>query len=72
MLFVLAFIAGGLLGISVVRFMLSRNVHGTLRIDNSDGEGPYLFVELNSDVPTITKESYVTFKVKVENYISHQ
>ena len=46
---------------------------GTIRVDSSDPyDGPYLFLELERDVRAITSKKYVTFKVKVENYISQK
>lgn len=46
---------------------------GTIRVDNSDpDDAPYLFLELERNVSAITSKKYVTFKVKVENYISQK
>ena len=46
---------------------------GTIRVDNSDpDDAPYLFLELERNVGAITSKKYVTFKVKVENYISQK
>lgn len=41
---------------------------GTLKIDSSDPEGPYLFLELSKDVDIIRGEQYVTFRVDDSNY----
>lgn len=43
---------------------------GTLRIDKSDPDGPYLFLELKCDPLVIEKLSSVTLDVSVSNYIS--
>ena len=46
------------------------SVHGTLKIDTSDPDGPYLFVELNEDVCTLQHQEYITLKVDMSGYIS--
>ena len=44
---------------------------GTLRIDQSDPtEPPYLFLDLDKPVESITKEKYVLFRVSKKNFIS--
>lgn len=45
---------------------------GTLRIDSSDPDGPYLFLELETDPNIIKKEKYVLLKVNTKSYISHK
>ena len=45
---------------------------GTLRIDTSDPDGPYMFLELSEPVYTILNEEYVRLKVNKESYISRQ
>lgn len=54
-------------------FRKKRNlVAGTLRIENSDPDGPYLFVELSVDPRELSKHKHVTFKVSTESYISQE
>ena len=43
---------------------------GTLRIDSSDPDGPYMFLELSEPVSSILNEEYVTLKVNKKSYIS--
>lgn len=45
---------------------------GTLRIDSSDPDGPYLFLELETDPSIITKEKSVLLKVDTRSYISQK
>lgn len=45
---------------------------GTLRIDTSDPDGPFMFLELSKDVDTVASEKYVVLKVNLENYISQK
>ena len=47
-------------------------IAGTLRIDCSDPDGPYMFLELSEPVSTILNEEYVTFKVDKRSYISQK
>lgn len=43
---------------------------GTLRIDTSDPDGPYLFLELHTQVSEVMKQKQVTLDVNTESYIS--
>ena len=48
---------------------------GTLRVDSSDPDGPYLFLEMDSSnggVGWISKQKYIVLKVLVKDYISHE
>lgn len=46
---------------------------GNLRIDQSDStSAPYLFLELDTDVCSIICKEYVTFRVKVEDFLPHE
>lgn len=45
---------------------------GDLRIDRSDPDGPYLFLELDKPLSSFEQEEYVVFRIKNENYISHK
>lgn len=44
---------------------------GTLQIDHSDPDMPYLFL-LDYDLDYIATKKQATFEVKVENFISHK
>lgn len=43
---------------------------GTLRIDSSDPDGPYLFLELRTDVEFVKQQKQVMVDVNIESYIS--
>lgn len=43
---------------------------GTLRVDTSDPDGPYLFLELHTPVSEVMKQKQVTLDVNTESYIS--
>ena len=71
----LCMIIGFVMGVisTLVFSVLSRRTYGTLRVDNSDPEdGPYLFLELTTDVNSIKKRKRVSFKVNVKNYLSQK
>ena len=61
----------------VIGFVISRVLPrerplGDLRVDRSDPTcEPYLFLELGPDVYAIMRRKHVTFRVKVENLLSH-
>ena len=68
------FLAGllfGVLGtIAVAKFRFRSD--GCLRIDRSDPDGPYLFLELSNAVDITSKKRFVVFDVVDKNYISHR
>ena len=45
---------------------------GNLRVDTSDPDGPYLFLELTKDLDSVIKRDSVTLKVRKENFISQE
>lgn len=45
---------------------------GTLRIDTSDPDGPYLFLELHTPISEVMRHKQVTMNVSTENYISQK
>lgn len=49
---------------------LSKDIMGTLRVDRSDPDGPYLFLELDKPLSSFENDKYVVFRVKNENLIS--
>jgi hypothetical protein len=75
---VIALTVGVLIGIFIGMVWrgvyLKTNTVGDLRVDHSDPDGAFLFLELNRDqsVHTITQQNYVMLKVKVENIISQK
>ena len=54
-----------IVGICIGKALMKIKSVGILRVNNSDSEGTYLFLELNSqDMTIITKRTYVTMKVE--------
>lgn len=54
-----------IVGICIGKALMKIKSVGILRVNNSDSEGTYLFLELNSpDMTLITNRKYVTMKVE--------
>lgn len=68
----LMFIAGFTIGYLVAKTQSRRymQIVGTLKKEESDPDGPYLFLELKRDIDYITQNKYVTFEVDPRGYIS--
>ena len=58
------------LAISIVSFFL-RSI-GALRIDHSDEDGPYLFLELKKGVRDISNRKMVVLMVRREDFLPHK
>ncbi len=69
MLYVFIFIIGIVCGTFISRLLLKKHNIGTLRIDNSDSDGPYLFLELSTNISSFNKKKQVTLNVLDENYL---
>lgn len=67
---IVTFLLGGLIGTVLTKRTYPTEPIGTLRIDTSDQDGPFLFLELDKSVGEFYKESQVVLKVNTENYIS--
>ena len=65
-----SFLLGGLIGVVLTKRTSPTEPIGTLRIDTSDQDGPFLFLELDKPVGEFYKKSQVTLKVNTESYIS--
>lgn len=71
--FAAALLIGTGLGIILGAKLFKKNDSiGFLRIDNSDEDGPLLFLELKSGPHTFMQEKYVTLEVKLEDFISQK
>ena len=69
MLYVFIFIIGIVCGAFISRLLLKKHSIGTLRIDNSDSDGPYLFLELSTNISSFSKKKQVTLSVLDESYL---
>lgn len=63
---------GGVIGAILTKLISPTKTIGTLRIDMSDSDGPYLFLELDKGVGDISREQYVQLKINTESYISRK
>lgn len=45
---------------------------GKLRVETSDPDGPYIFLELYTDVADVSRKKKVVFEVDMKNYISQK
>jgi len=52
----------------VFRFFLV----GALRVDHSDPDGPFMFLELKKPVSSVTSKKYVVLKVENKDFIPHK
>jgi hypothetical protein len=59
----------GFIGASVIR---RKHPVGFLRIDKSDPDGPYLFLELKKSVNEIIAQRTILLEVKREDFIPHK
>ena len=68
---ILVFAFGIVVG-GVIAFILNhRHCYGYLRIDRSDPDGPYLFLELNESVESVAANKFVLLQVKQENFLNN-
>lgn len=67
-IFAMGILAGAILMGIVFKFFLA----GSLRVDYSDPDGPFLFLELSKRVESVTSQKYVMLKVKAKDFISHE
>ena len=59
-------------GFLVGRHSMKLKPVGTLRVDCSDEDGPYLFLELEEGVHEIMNDTHVVLYVKVENFLPQE
>lgn len=59
----------GFVGASIIR---RKQPVGFLRIDKSDPDGPYLFLELKKNINEIITQKTILLEVKREDFIPHK
>lgn len=69
--FLVGIVFGVFIAVLIVGGFMRRSV-GVLRVDNSDRDGPYLFLELNKSVHEVAAMKTVRLKVKCEDFIPHE
>lgn len=71
--FIIGLVVGLVVGIIAAAFIFRQKPIGTLRIDTSDPDGPYPFLEIPpGGIYLIQSKKYITLKVNTENYISQK
>ena len=65
-------VVGILIGFAVSSIIRRKHPVGFLRIDKSDPDGPYLFLELKKSVNEIVIQRTVLLEVKREDFIPHK
>lgn len=66
---VIIFAIGVVVG-SIITKIFTRSLGvGTLRIDTSDSDGPYMFLELSKGVDIVASKKYVVLKVNLKSFI---
>ena len=63
---------GVMVGSIITRIIIRPLDIGTLRIDTSDPDRPFMFLELSKDVDTVASKKYVILKVNLKSYISQK
>lgn len=58
--------------VGLVKAIRRRKPVGVLRIDASDPDGPYMFLELSEDISAVMDAEQVTLKVDTRGYISQK
>jgi hypothetical protein len=66
------FVLGVLVGTVFTRIVFRLFSVGTLRVDHSDPDGPFLFLELSKRVETVVSKKYVMLRVKAKDFIPHK
>jgi len=62
-----------IIGVAAGIFVHRDRPIGDLRVDHSDPcDGPHLFLELDTDVPSIMNKSCVVLRVKVKDFLPHK
>lgn len=70
--FVIVFTIGVVIGCIVSSIVRRSKSVGKLRIDTSDPDGPFMFLELSKGVGDISTKKQVLLQVDLKSYISHE
>lgn len=69
---IVGLIIGFILGLFFMAFGFASKIVGTLRVDSSNEDGPYLFLELDKSLPQVTSQKYAAIRVNTRSYISQK
>lgn len=72
MIILITLAIGNITGCLITKSVIFSNRIGTLRIDNSDEDGPYTFLEAKEDVNRIAMRRYVILDVNYSNYLTQE
>ena len=70
----LMFLAGVLIGVAIsmlIKMLRSKKPIAALRVDHSDPDGPYIFLELYEDIEELAKRKEALVEVKLKDYLPH-
>ena len=70
-LWLFGIVLGTFIGIFIAQSHKPKRI-GNLRLDHSDPDNPYLFLEFTVAPEVLHKQKEVTLKVKIEDYIPHK
>jgi len=68
----LFFILGMAVGVAAIYIWLTAKSDGTLRIDSSDPDGPYMFLEVRRSTEDIRKKPFVILRVNLKSYLTRK
>lgn len=71
-IFMLGMSIGVVCSIFMTRKRLSDKLSGTIKIETFDPDGPFMFLELKEDLPTIINKKIVSLDVELLNDIPHE
>lgn len=69
---VIVFVIGMVVGCIFSSMVRRSKSVGKLRIDTSDPDGPFMFLELSKGVGDISAKKQVLLQVDLKSYISHE
>lgn len=74
--FIIGFVIGFTFGIFFSAFRIIGNLRkkiiGKLRIDRSDDDGPYCFLELRKGLETVENQKVVMLEVDTTSFVPHK
>lgn len=67
--FVVIYLVGAAMGVILGKILARPRTIGTIRIDRSDEDGPYMFLELDKPLHTFEHAQYVCVEIKNVNFL---
>ncbi len=69
MLYLVAGIIGFILGLFFMAYGNVLKIVGTIRVDSSNEDGPYLFLELDKPLSDVLTQKYVVVNIDTSSFI---